>query len=116
MIFPERWATQWIAAWNRRDLEALLALYADDIHLRSPFAKVYAKDGVVKGKADLRGYWGEAMRRIPNLKLDLVAVYRGHQALALHYRDNSGRNCIETVWFDENHQAISETACLDRVR
>jgi ketosteroid isomerase-like protein len=31
MIFPDQWADTWVAAWNRRDLDALLALYAEDI-------------------------------------------------------------------------------------
>ena len=116
MIFPARWAETWIKAWNDRDLEALLELYATDIQLRSPFAKVYARDGTIKGKAQLREYWGEALRRMPNLRLELVQVYAGHLALALHYRDDNGRNVIETVLFDERDKAIFETACLDRLR
>lgn len=116
MIFPAKWAEQWIAAWNARDLDALLDLYGESIQLRSPFAKVYAQDGVIKGKADLRNYWGEAMRRMPNLRLELVKVYAGHLALALHYRDDVGRNVIETVLFDDADKAIFETACLDKPR
>ena len=116
MILPATWAAKWVEAWNSSDLEALLDLYADGIHLRSPFAKVYAKDGVIKGKADLRTYWGEVMRRSPSLRLELEKVYGGHLALALHYRDNVGRNVIETVLFDERDKAVFETACLDRLR
>ena len=97
-------------------MEALLALYADDIQLRSPFAKVYAVSGVIKGKEEPRSYWGEAMRRMPNLTPEKVAVYKGHLALALHYRDNSDRNCIETVLFNDRDEAIYETACLDKLR
>ncbi|QNA85542.1 nuclear transport factor 2 family protein [Sphingomonas sp. So64.6b] len=116
MIFPDKWAASWIEAWNRRDLDDLIGLYGDGIHLRSPFAKVYAEDGVIKGKEALRSYWGEVMRRIPELKLELVAVYTGHLALSFHYRDNNGRNCLETILFDERDKAIFETACLDRLR
>lgn len=116
MIVPARWAEKWIAAWNGRDLEMLLEMYGEDIHLRSPFAKVYARDGVIKGKAELRTYWGEAMRRMPNLRLELVQVYAGHRALAFHYLDDVGRNVIETVLFDEQDKAVFETACLDRPR
>lgn len=116
MVFPEKWAASWIDAWNRRDLEELLSLYSENIQLRSPFAKVYAADGVIKGKDALRNYWGEVMRRIPNLTLELQAVYSGHLALALHYRDNNQRNCLETVLFDEHDKAVFETACLDRLR
>jgi len=116
MIFAPDFSQKWIDAWNGRDLDALLSLYAETIQLRSPFAKVYAKDGTIRSKAELREYWGEAMRRMPNLKLALVACYSGHHALALHYRDDSGRNCIETMLFDAHDKVVFETACLDRLR
>ena len=116
MIIPDRWADQWIDAWNRRDLEGLLALYADNVQLRSPFAKVYAREGLIRNKAELRIYWGEVMQRIPNLALRKIAVYNGHLALALHYRDNLDRNCIETILFNERDEVVFETACLDRLR
>ncbi|MGY4395431.1 hypothetical protein ACVWZA_000592 [Sphingomonas sp. UYAg733] len=116
MVVPDRWADRWIEAWNERDLEALLALYASDVQLRSPLAKVYAQDGVVKGRSNLGLYWGEAMRRMPNFRLEKIAVYTGHLTLALHCRDHLGRNSIETVLFNDEDEAISHTACLDRVR
>ena len=116
MIIPDRWCDTWIDAWNRRDLAALMALYDDAVELRSPFSKVYAGGGLVSGKAALEAYWAEAMRRIPNLRLERVAVYSGHMTLALHYRDDAGRNCIETVVFNEQDRVILETACLDRLR
>lgn len=114
MIFPAKLARDWVDAWNRRDLEALLAFYADDIELRSPFAKVYAKDGFIYNKSELRAYWGEAMRRMPNLHLELVAVYPGHQAMTLHYVDEAGRNVMETMWFGNDDKITIEAACLIR--
>lgn len=116
MIFPEKWAKLWVDSWNNRDLDALLALYASSIELRSPFAKVFDVNGIIIGKEQLRTYWGEAMRRMPNLRLELIAVYSGHMALALHYREHTGRNVIETVLFDERDLAVFETACLDGAR
>jgi ketosteroid isomerase-like protein len=113
---PMQWADEWLNAWNMRDLEQLLGLYADGIELHSPMAKVYATGGTIKGKEALRAYWGEVMRRIPKLALEKIAVYSGHRALALHYRDENGRNCIESVLFDDQGLAILEFACFDRLR
>jgi hypothetical protein len=31
------------------------------------------------------------MRQIPDLAIEKIAVYKGHAALALHYRDNNGQ-------------------------
>ncbi|QNA85435.1 nuclear transport factor 2 family protein [Sphingomonas sp. So64.6b] len=116
MILADRWADKWIDAWNRRDLEAPLALYAPAVEMRSPFAKVYAVDGMVCGIESLRDYWGEAMRRMPRLRLEKRAVYSGHLALTLHYEDDSGRNCVETFLFDKEDRVVFETACYDRLR
>ena len=34
----DAFAREWVQAWNRRDLEALLLCYADDVEFRSPLA------------------------------------------------------------------------------
>ena len=34
--WAERFAAEWIAAWNSHDLETILSHYADDIVFRSP--------------------------------------------------------------------------------
>jgi ketosteroid isomerase-like protein len=116
MIDVERWTDEWVASWNRDDLEKLVSLYAENVELRAPFAKIYAESGAVKGKAALRRYWEEYKRRMPNVTLQKVAVYTGHLALALHCVDSKGRHGIRTVLFDQHDKAISETTCIDRVR
>jgi ketosteroid isomerase-like protein len=116
MIVADKWAGFWIDAMNRRDLDAILTLYAEDVEIRSPFAKLLATSGVVKGKEELRKYWTEATRRMPHVQIELVAVYNGHMALSLHHRDGNGRNTIETMLFDDQEKVVVQTACLDRVR
>lgn len=116
MIYPAKFAQQWVDAWNVRDLELLLSFYAETIQLRSPFAKLYTSDGTVRGKSALRSYWSEVMKRAPNIDLKLIATYPGHLALALHYRDEVGRNVMETMWFDDRDKVVIETACVDRSR
>lgn len=111
-----KWAGFWIDAINRRDLDAILTLYADEIEIRSPFAKLLATGGVVKSKDELRKYWTEAIRRMPVVQIELIAVYNGHMALSLHHRDSIGRNTIETMLFDQHDKVIFQTVCLDRVR
>ena len=116
MIIPDRWAEAWIGAWNAADLDTLLAMYGEDIQLRSPFAKLYAENGSVRGKAALRSYWAEVMRRNPKIRLELVQVYGGHRSLAFQYRDEKGRNVIETVLFDDADMVSFETACIGKAR
>ncbi len=116
MILSDRWAAEWIGAWNARNLDNLLEMYAETVVVRSPLAKLYAGNGLISGKAELRVYWGEAMRRMPNLKLELMKAYSGHLTLAIHYRDGNGRQVIETVLFDDQDKVVMETSCHDRPR
>ncbi len=116
MIYPDRLAREWVDAWSRRDLDVLLGMYAQNIVLHSPFAKLFAREGTIVGKEQLRAYWTEVLRRTPVISIELVDVYSGHQAVTLHYRDGNRRNCMETMLFDEEDNIVLETACLDKLR
>jgi 8-oxo-dGTP diphosphatase len=63
-------ARRWLAAFNRRDLEGLLALYADDAVHTSPKLRARQPEtgGEVRGKAALRAWWDDAMRRLVGLE------------------------------------------------
>lgn len=52
-------AQEWIEAWNRHDIDAVLTHYSDDVIFTSPFAIEFAgkEDGTVHGKKELRAYW-----------------------------------------------------------
>jgi ketosteroid isomerase-like protein len=51
-------ASDWIRAWNARDLEGILAHYADDIHFSSPtvITRFREPSGVLVGKQQLRAH------------------------------------------------------------
>jgi hypothetical protein len=52
-------AQEWIEAWNKHDLDAILAHYSDDVIFTSPFAISLTgkEDGTLHGKKELRAYW-----------------------------------------------------------
>jgi ketosteroid isomerase-like protein len=57
-------ARNWIDDWNRADLDAVLAHYADNVTFRSPYvSKVLAGKTAVVGKEELREYWSAGIRR-----------------------------------------------------
>jgi ADP-ribose pyrophosphatase YjhB (NUDIX family) len=65
-------ARRWLDRFNARDLDGLLALYADDaVHVspklrdRQPETK-----GEIRGKAALHAWWRDAMDRLPGLRYD----------------------------------------------
>jgi ketosteroid isomerase-like protein len=64
-------ASSWIDWWNRRDVEAVLAHYADDARFASPTAARVTGRGTVDGKESLRAYWLAALAQVGTLKFTL---------------------------------------------
>ena len=53
---PQRFADEWVRAWNSHDVEAVLAHFHDDVVFTSPVAARVLPEsmGVVRGKSALR--------------------------------------------------------------
>jgi hypothetical protein len=66
-----RFADAWIEAWNRRDIEAVLATFEDDVEFTSPRALAVVGVATVNGKQELRAYWQAALARVQSLRFVL---------------------------------------------
>ncbi|MDT5254123.1 MAG: hypothetical protein QOK09_3542 [Mycobacterium sp.] len=99
---PGAFAEEWSAAWNRRDVEDVLAHFHDDVVFSSPVAAelVPGSGGVVRGKAALREYWTTALAALPELRFEVVGVYQGQSVLVINYRNERGRLVNEVLEFD----------------
>jgi hypothetical protein len=95
-------ADGWVEAWNAHDLELILSHFSDDVTFSSPVATMLAPEsgGVIHGKAALRDYWREGLRRIPDLHFQIEGVYVGVEALVINYRNQSDRLVCEVLFFD----------------
>ena len=84
---PNRYADQWVRAWNAHDIEAVLDHFSDDVVFTSPVAArvVPESGGVVRGKAALRDYWTTAISQQANLQFGLIGVYSGESTLVINY-------------------------------
>jgi hypothetical protein len=80
----------------------VLGHFADDVVFTSPVAErvVEGSGGVIRGKDALRDYWREGLRRIPDLRFELLGVYLGQTTLVLNYRNQSGGLVNEVLKFD----------------
>lgn len=80
-------AQRWFAAFNAHDLEALLALYADDAEHYSPKLKVHQPDtnGLIKGKDALRAWWRDAFYRLPTLQYEVVKLTADDEQVFMEY-------------------------------
>jgi hypothetical protein len=92
----------WLEAWNAHDLDAVLAHFADDTTFTSPVAAriIEGSGGVIHGKAALREYWREGLRRIPDLRFELVGTYVGVNTIVINYRNQNGGLVSEVLEFD----------------
>ncbi len=80
-------ALRWFAAFNAHDLEALLALYADDAEHYSPKLKVRQPEtnGLITGKAALRAWWRDAFDRLPSLRYEVVKLTADEEQVFMEY-------------------------------
>jgi hypothetical protein len=75
--------------------------FANDVVFTSPVAVQLLDDseGVIRGKAALRDYWGEGLRRIPDLRFDVLGLYVGLSTLVINYRTQKGALVNEVLTF-----------------
>jgi ketosteroid isomerase-like protein len=108
-------ARRYYAAWNARDLEAILALYADDIEFSSPYiaALGFSPDGVIHGKVMLRAYFERALDRAPALTFTPEALCVGARGHTLIYRNHRGERAAEVHEFDSAGLVIRADATYE---
>ena len=95
----------WIEAFNRRDIEAVLEHFADEVEFTSPVADAVVGHATIAGKAQLCEYWQEALRRRKTLRftLDHWVWDAERQELAIVFvRDLDGekRRACELLQFE----------------
>lgn len=85
--FAQHFAREWIDAWNAHDLERILAHYAEDFEMTSPYIVqiVGEASGTLKGKVAVGAYWRKALGLIPDLRFELRDVLAGVDSVTLYY-------------------------------
>ena len=88
-------AESWIAAWNRRDVEAVLAHYSEEAQFVSPVARNLVGRPALRNKQELEHYWRTALARISTLefKLDHAAWDEKRLELNVVYEANLKTPC-----------------------
>jgi ketosteroid isomerase-like protein len=62
-------AEVWVSEWNRKDVEAMLTHFSDDVVFASPRAEATLGSSRVEGKTKLREYWTRAISRVETVTL-----------------------------------------------
>ena len=78
---------KWFEAFNTKQLERLLDLYAEDAEHFSPKLKIRKPEtrGLVKGRAALRDWWQDAFDRLPTLYYKVTSLTANEQRVFMEY-------------------------------
>ncbi len=114
-VEANEFAANWIGAWNRKDVSAVLEHYVDDSKFMSPKAAIFVGNPVVEGKKALLQYWQLAARKIENIefKLDHIVWDSVSNELVIFYEASlngvRSRAC-ETMKFNSSGRQLSGEA------
>ncbi|MEM7369079.1 MAG: nuclear transport factor 2 family protein [Bacteroidota bacterium] len=99
-------AHQWIDAWNRHDLQAVMKLYSEDIqHVSPKIARYLEVEGNrLQGKDALHSYFEQALSNNPALEFDLHHILEGQQSMVLIYRRNGTQ--LSGEYLELNQQGL----------
>ncbi len=86
--FAKEHIERWIGAWNNKDLDAVLSMFADNIEFYSPKIKAVTPEfnsGKVNNKQDLKHYWATALEKITSLHFTPKEYYIKMDTCVLEY-------------------------------
>jgi len=106
--FARSFAASWYAAWNARDVTAIMAHYAPGIEHSSPFIKRYegTDETALVGIERVRAYFARAIERNPTLAFHPKHVGVGLESVILVYTRMTGDLACEVFWFDEAGRVV----------
>ena len=105
-------ADRWAADWNRRDTEAVLASFDENVVFTSPTALAVVGEATLRGKEAIRSYWATALARIPSLRFTVERTLWDPETLelAIIYTSEIGgeaKRVSENLRFDEHDRVIA---------
>lgn len=89
----------WMRAFNAHDVDALVALYADDATHTSPKIRALhpGTGGKLVGKAALATWWRDANARLPNLRYEETAITANASRVIVEYLRHAPNEAVMPV-------------------
>jgi ketosteroid isomerase-like protein len=105
-------AQDWCDAWNRRDIDAIMDHYSDDVEFSSPtvIKRWGVADGWLRGKAKVRENFAIGVKA-PDLRFEFVDVLLGVNSMCVVYRRENGALVTDLVELDANGKGRRVIAC-----
>jgi ketosteroid isomerase-like protein len=91
MSKPLEIARAWLQAFNAHDVDALVALYAEDATHTSPKIRALHPEtgGRLRGRAALADWWRDANHRLPGLRYQEIAIVADESHAIIEYLRHS---------------------------
>jgi ketosteroid isomerase-like protein len=107
-----RKAKAWCDAWNVRDLDAVMAHYAENVAVCSPLVvkRLGLPDGWLRGKSAVRDYFAIGMGNTA-LHFEFEDVRLGVGAMVVLYRRENGMRVSDTVELNAAGEITRMIAC-----
>jgi ketosteroid isomerase-like protein len=108
----EQAARNWIESWNKRDFNAIMSHYAEEVKFSSAAAARRWKDsaGVLIGKAAVEKHFRKGIEEIPGLRFDFHSILYSPDSILLLYSRENGRLAADSVRFNEDMKVIQVTS------
>jgi ketosteroid isomerase-like protein len=93
---------RWVAAFESKDLDRVVAFYTNDVIFHSPLVARLSHDpsGTVHGKEALRAYVKKGFEVFDHIEFTVLDVLRGVDSIAIHYKGITGTHVVEVLFFD----------------
>lgn len=80
-------ARKWMACFENKDADALVALYAEGARHTSPKLRTLRPEsgGSIAGRAELRKWWADAFARLPDLRYVERSITASDRRVVLEY-------------------------------
>jgi hypothetical protein len=108
-------AEHWVEAWNRHDIDAVLAHYTDDFEMTTPMIQrvLGIESGTLKGKKAVGDYWRAALKKFPDLQFSIIEVTCGVNSVSVYYNAVMGKRAIETFFFNDKGKVYRALAAYN---
>jgi len=110
-------AQRWCDAWNGKDIDAIMALYAEDVAFNSPsvVTRWNLPDGWIRGKAQLRANFEKGLQT-PGMHFEVTNVLTGLRSIAILYARETGALALDLIELDEHGLILRVVACYGQPR
>ncbi|MEU6746630.1 nuclear transport factor 2 family protein [Spirillospora sp. NPDC046719] len=109
-------ADQWLAGWEARDLDRVMACYSDDVDFAAStvVTRWERPDGRLRGKAELRRHFERGLELAPDLRFTEEAFLTNPGGYALLYRRENGNRALDVVELDQHGRAARVRAFYEQ--